>query len=65
MERIFDPFFTTKPEGAGTGLGLFISYGIVSKFGGSIACASRTADAAGKESGTTFTVKLLTKRFEE
>ena len=61
MDHIFEPFFTTKSEGEGTGLGLFVSYGIITKFGGSIDCVSHHGDSSGEPSGTTFTVKLPIK----
>jgi two-component system NtrC family sensor kinase len=51
--KIFDPFFTTKPEGAGSGLGLSICYGIVQDHSGRIWVDSEP----GK--GAVFTAELL------
>lgn len=52
LRRVFDPFFTTKAEGDGTGLGLSVSYGIVTRHRGSIGVKSQP----GK--GSVFTIKL-------
>ncbi|UOQ98583.1 ATP-binding protein [Hymenobacter sp. 5317J-9] len=51
--KIFQPFFTTKPTGEGTGLGLSLSYDIVTQgHGGTLAVESREGE------GTEFIISL-------
>lgn len=54
MARVFEPFYTTKGE-HGTGLGLWVTHGIVHRLGGSIRVRSKTQPG---KSGTSFSVFL-------
>jgi signal transduction histidine kinase len=53
QRRVFEPFFTTKPPGVGTGLGLSVSYFIITKgHGGRMSVSSQPG------AGTIFTIDL-------
>jgi len=54
LRRIFEPFYSTKQD-AGTGLGLWVSRGIVERHGGSIRVRSRIT---GLHRGTVFSIFL-------
>ncbi|MDJ0795236.1 MAG: response regulator [Calothrix sp. MO_167.B12] len=53
QDRIFDPFFTTKPVGKGTGMGMSISYQIITeKHQGQLKCSSKPGQ------GTEFVIQI-------
>lgn len=49
LNRIFDPFFTTKSKGEGSGMGLAVAHGIISKHGGTINVYSEPGQGAAFE----------------
>ena len=52
LPRMFEPFFTTKEADQGTGMGLYVSWGIITSLGGLISVESEI------DQGTTFTISL-------
>jgi PAS domain S-box-containing protein len=52
LPHIFEPFYTTRTDSRGTGLGLWVTLGIVQSHGGQMQVRSRLGQ------GTTFTVAL-------
>ncbi len=52
IQKIFDPYFSTKQKDTGSGLGLYVTFGIVKSHGGTIEVSSKI------NQGTTFDVYL-------
>ena len=50
--KVFEPFFTTKQKNNGTGLGLYLSYNVITRLGGKIHLESKEGE------GTKFVIVL-------
>lgn len=59
LVRLFEPFFTTKSEEQGTGLGLYVCYGIIQRHEGRITARNLP------QGGAVFTVRLPLRKASE
>ncbi|MCK9532244.1 MAG: ATP-binding protein [Gammaproteobacteria bacterium] len=52
LNQVFDPFYSSKPVGKGTGLGLYVSYGMATDLGGELTAINHP------DGGALFTLRL-------
>jgi PAS domain S-box-containing protein len=60
MDRIFDPFFTTKEKGEGTGMGLAVVHGIISRCAGTV----KVSSIPGKSTTFMVYIPVVKSQFE-
>lgn len=56
LDRLFSPFFTTKKDG--NGLGLWVSLGLIERYGGTIAAENRSSEGDHPVQGAVFRIWL-------
>jgi two-component system NtrC family sensor kinase len=63
QSKVFEPFFTTKETEKGTGLGLWISYDIMEKMGGTIMFENKMGEGIVGRPLTTTNAVCLSRRY--
>jgi len=58
INKIYDPYFTTKDQGKGSGLGLSIAHGIVTRLKGKINIESEEGEGSRVHSYLPYTLEL-------
>jgi len=64
IEKVFEPYFTTKNKSVGTGIGLYMTHGIITKhLNGTIEVSNERFEYKGREyKGASFKIKIPVKK---